>query len=142
MAKIQGGVEMLDQAEDVALGRGLRVPPAPPLMRDDEHLALGAAVLQGAAGAFAAVQLPGPAHVFEHGRAVHLLRKSSSSVSAVMARCSWVCSDRPSGGDASLPFSPDPFATRRPRSRRGARAPPSVAAAAQRLPLQPDRRKR
>src|SRR5262249_46148155 len=45
MAKIQAGIEVLDQGEDIALGGGLRVPPAPTLVCDDQHLAFVAPVL-------------------------------------------------------------------------------------------------
>jgi hypothetical protein len=69
--EIQGGIEMLDQGEDIALGSGLRVPSTPSLMGDDEHLALVAAVFQGAARALADIKLPGPASIFQHRGAVH-----------------------------------------------------------------------
>jgi hypothetical protein len=42
-------VEVLDEIEDVALRLAERIPPAPPVMGDDQDLALAAAVLQGAA---------------------------------------------------------------------------------------------
>ena len=49
----------MDEIEHIALGGALGIPPAPPVMVDDDHLALVPAIFQGAACAALAVQLPG-----------------------------------------------------------------------------------
>ena len=56
-----------------ALGGTLGIPPAPPVMIDDDHFALVPAVFQGAACAALAVQLPGRCRPLQQDGAAYLL---------------------------------------------------------------------
>ncbi len=115
---------MLDQGEDIALGRGLGIPPPPTLVGDDQDLTLTAAILQGAAGALPRIQLPRLAHVLPVRPRSSLCRGTGR----VRGRSAW----RDAPGSAAIGLlagrSPslqsNPFATRRPRSGRGARRRP------------------
>jgi hypothetical protein len=45
-AEIEGRLEVLDEAENVALGLAVGIPPPCPAVRDDDDLASGATILQ------------------------------------------------------------------------------------------------
>ena len=61
---------MLHEAEHVALGVAVRVPPSCPAMRDDDDLARRATVFEAALGAFLAIEKPWRRRLLEHGRAI------------------------------------------------------------------------
>ena len=71
LSKVQAAVEVLDEVEDVALRLTERIPPAPPVMGDDQDLTLGATIFQGAARALPDVQPPAADHALQNRGAVH-----------------------------------------------------------------------
>jgi hypothetical protein len=140
LTEIQAGVEMLDQVKDVALGLAERIPPPSAIVVDNQDLSFSATMFQSAPRALAGVELPAMAHALEHGGAMHAgseqLQFGVVEHGAVLPAAVGRAQVRGSSAFHRLPFS-----ARRPRSRRGARAPP-YATAAQRLPLRPAGRER
>ena len=131
LAEVEVRIEVLHEVENVALGRALRVPPAAAIMVDDQYLALLAAIFEGTARAFFAVQTPRRHPPLEQRGAAHPfaelleLRILGLHVMVLLA-------GRSRGWRVRHPLH---FALRRTGDREaggGARAP---KAAAERLPL-------
>ncbi len=70
LAEVQAAVEVLDEVENIALRLTKRVPPAVPVMGDDQELALATTIFQGAASALADIQPPAAGHALQNGGAV------------------------------------------------------------------------
>ena len=70
LAEAERRFEVPDEVEHVAFGVAGRVPPAAPVMVDDDDLALAAAVFQRPSRALARIQSPA-GELLEHGGAAH-----------------------------------------------------------------------
>ena len=137
-AKVQRRVEVLGQAEHVALGVAARVPPALAVVVDDDDLAGAATVLQVVAAASPLIQLVAATHPLQQGGAVHP-RLQLLDLRIVLAHCSALPSrDALVGpvGAFPLPFSPPRLPrrsagrARRKGAKRAARPVPCVARSA------------
>src|SRR5271165_7316078 len=75
LTEVQTRVEVLHEVEHVALGGALRVPPAAPIVTDDQDRAVAPAVFERTPCALLRIELPSWDEALEQGGAVHAATK-------------------------------------------------------------------
>jgi hypothetical protein len=124
-AETQAGVEVADEAEDIAFALAQRIPPAVAVVVDDQDFARAAAVFEASAGAFRAVELPHRGQPLEQRGTAHAGLQLLNNLLVLFAhRSALLSGSAGQGNDAASSSSVLPYhlTPRQPRRRCGARA--------------------